>query len=196
MSQNIILFNEIVLIDLFTSFGLYSLLYLILSIFIKNSRFHQFDEKAKKLITYIGVLFISSWILSVFLYYFESNKVERVELINRMFGKYWFGIWIQPIFWFSLSQIFRFKYLSKNVFIRFFASIFLIISIEKFIILTTSLHRDYLPSSWTMYRESEIFPSNFILSILMKIFFFVCLVQLYSYLSQKINYFKKSAKDY
>lgn len=183
-----IFFNlELLILDFFTAFGLYSFLFLILSIFIKKAILYNFDEQAKKFICFIGVLYIFIWFLGLFVYYFESNSTERAEMINRLFGKYWFGIWIQPIFWFLLSQTFRIKRFSNNILIRIFTSFFLIFSIERLVIISTSLHRDYLPSSWTMYRQLDIYPSNFILSILMKILIFMLFVGLYTFITNKIN---------
>jgi hypothetical protein len=123
----------------------------------------------------------------IFVYYIESSPEERTGMINRMFGKYWFGIWIQPLFWFLLSQIFRIKLFSKNILIRIFASFFLIFSIERLVIISTSLHRDYLPSSWTMYSDLGIYSSFFILSILLKILFFMLFVWLFTFIANKIN---------
>ena len=187
MNDNIISILKTLTVDFFTAFGLYSFLFLILSIFIKKATFYKFDEQAKKFICFVGVLYISIWFLGLFVYYFESNPNERIEMLNRLFGKYWFGIWIQPLFWFALSQIFRIKFLSKNILIRIFASFFLIFSIERLIIIISSFHRDYLPSSWTMYRQLDIYPSNFILSILMKILIFMLFVWLFTFISNKIH---------
>ena len=183
-----IFFNlELLILDFFTAFGLYSFLFLILSIYIKKIALYQFDNQAKKFISFVGVLYIIFWVLGTIVYYIDCNPLEKSAMIDRMFGKYWFGIWIQPIFWFLLSQIFRIKFFSKNIFIRIFASFFLIFSIERLVIISTSLHRDYLPSSWTMYRQLDIYPSNFILSILMKILIFIFFVGLYTFIANKIN---------
>ena len=183
-----IFFNlELLILDFFTAFGLYSFLFLILSIFIKKIAFYQFDNQAKNFISFVGVLYIIFWVSGTIVYYIDCNPVEKSVMIDRMFGKYWFGIWIQPLFWFALSQIFRIKFLSKNILIRIFASFFLIFSIERLIIIISSFHRDYLPSSWTMYRQLDIYPSNFILSILMKIFIFILFVGLYTFITKKIN---------
>ena len=187
MNDNIISILKTITVDFFTAFGLYSFLFLILSIFIKKATFYKFDEQAKKFICFVGVLYISIWFLGLFVYYFESNPNERIEMINRLFGKYWFGIWIQPLFWFALSQIFRIKFLSKNILIRLFTSFFLIFSIERLVIISTSFHRDYLPSSWTMYNDLGIYSSFFILSILLKILFFMLFVGLYTFISNKIH---------
>ena len=187
MNENIISILKTLTVDFFTAFGLYSFLFFISSIFIKKSTFYKFDEEAKKFISFVGFLYIIIWFLGIFVYYIESSPEERTGMINRMFGKYWFGIWIQPLFWFLLSQIFRIKLFSKNILIRIFASFFLIFSIERLVIISTSLHRDYLPSSWTMYSDLGIYPSFFILSILLKILFFMLFVWLFTFIANKIN---------
>lgn len=187
MNENIISILKTLAVDFFTAFGLYSFLFLISSIFIKKATFYKFDEEAKKFISFVGFLYIIIWFLGIFVYYIESSPEERTGMINRMFGKYWFGIWIQPLFWFLLSQIFRIKLFSKNILIRIFASFFLIFSIERLVIISTSLHRDYLPSSWTMYSDLGIYSSFFILSILLKILFFMLFVWLFTFIANKIN---------
>jgi len=187
MNENIISILKTLTVDFFTAFGLYSFLFLISSIFIKKATFYKFDEEAKKFISFVGFLYIIIWFLGIFVYYIESSPEERTGMINRMFGKYWFGIWIQPLFWFLLSQIFRIKLFSKNILIRIFASFFLIFSIERLVIISTSLHRDYLPSSWTMYSDLGIYSSFFILSILLKILFFMLFVWLFTFIASKIN---------
>ena len=183
-----IFFNlELLILDFFTAFGLYSFLFLILSIFIKKEPFYNFDEQAKRFICFVGVLYIVFWFIGTLVYYLEYNSEEKSEMIERMFGKYWFSIWFQPLFWLLLSQIFRIKLFSKNILVRIIASFFLIISIERLIIIISSFHRDYLPSSWTMYRQLDIYPSNFILSILMKILIFMLFVWLFTFISNKIH---------
>jgi len=187
MNENIISILKTLTVDFFTAFGLYSFLFLISSIFINKATFYKFDEEAKKFISFVGFLYIIIWFLGIFVYYIESSPEERTGIINRMFGKYWFGIWIQPLFWFLLSQIFRIKLFSKNILIRIFAGFFLIFSIERLVIISTSLHRDYLPSSWTMYSDLGIYSSFFILSILLKILFFMLFVWLFTFIANKIN---------
>jgi len=187
MHENILSILKTLTVDFFTAFGLYSFLFLMLSIFIKKPEFYKFDEQAKKFISFVGFLYIIVWFLGIFVFYMESSPEERSGMINRMFGKYWFGIWIQPLFWFLLSQIFRIKLFSKIMLIRIFVSFFLIFSIERLVIISTSLHRDYLPSSWTMYSDLGIYSSFFVLSILLKILFFMLFVGLYTFITNKIN---------
>ncbi|CAM4036556.1 hypothetical protein ACFFVF_18375 [Flavobacterium jumunjinense] len=114
-------------------------------------------------------------------------------MLNRMFGKYWFGFWLQPIVWFLITQLLRIKRVAKNVFLRIIFSFLLIISFEKYVIIITSFHRDYLPSTWTMYNDLEIYPSNLFLALLVKIIMFLLFVGIYYSITNKFK--KKKCKN-
>ncbi|WP_073488271.1 MULTISPECIES: hypothetical protein [unclassified Flavobacterium] len=192
MRENILLLLQIITIDFFTAFGLYSILYLIVSIFIKKPILYKIDEEAVKFISLAGVIYFAVWIIGIFVFYAENNPEEKSDMLNRMFGKYWIGFWSQPILWFALTQLLRFKKVSKNALLRIVFSFFLIFSIERLIIFTVTLHRDYLPSSYRMYNDLDIiYPSNFFLALLMKIMVFLLFVGIY-YLAK--NQIKKITK--
>jgi molybdopterin-containing oxidoreductase family membrane subunit len=55
-------------------------------------------------------------------------------------------------------QLFWFKKLRRSIGFTFFMSIVINIGMwfERFVIIVTSLHRDYLPSSWEMYKPTII----------------------------------------
>ncbi|MCD9575066.1 hypothetical protein [Flavobacterium soyae] len=194
MRENILLLLQIITVDFFTAFGLYSILYLIVSIFIKKPILYKIDEEAVKFISLAGVIYFAVWIIGFFVFYAESNPEEKSDMLNRMFGKYWIGYWTQPILWFALTQLLRFKKVSKNALLRIVFSFLLIVSIEQFIIFITSFHRDYLPSSWTMYRDLDIYPSNFFLALLMKIVFFLFFVGIYYLAKNQIKIFAKTKR--
>lgn len=107
-----------------------------------------------------------------------------------MFGKYWFGYWVQPLLWISITQLLRIKAIKKNIILRILFSILLIHSIERIIIIITSFHRDYLPSSWTMYSDFQLYPSNIMLSLLLKIILFLTFVGIFHLINKKIKSFK------
>jgi molybdopterin-containing oxidoreductase family membrane subunit len=54
-------------------------------------------------------------------------------------------------------QLFWFKWFRKNIWAMFVISIFVNIGMwfERFVIIVTSLHRDFLPSSWAMYYPTK-----------------------------------------
>lgn len=173
--------------DFFTAFGLYTILYFTLTIFTKNQKIKAIDEEATKLISLIGILFAITWIISIIVELNVLNEEDKALMLKRICGKYWFGFWIQPLLWITLTQALRYTKIRKNALIRLIISVFLLLSIEKMITIITSFHRDYLPSSWTMYNELDIYPSNFILAIFFKITAFLLIVEMYKFVKQKIR---------
>ncbi|KUJ60734.1 hypothetical protein AR687_17065 [Flavobacteriaceae bacterium CRH] len=194
MKENILLVLQIITIDFFTAFGLYSLLFLIVSIFTKRLILQKVDEEATQFISFAGVIYFSVWIIGLLVFYFESNLEEQSRMFNRMFGPYWLGFWLQPILYFVITQLLRIKRIRKNALLRILFSFLLIISIERFVILTTALHRDYLPSSWTMYNDLDIYPENYFLMLLAKILIFLVFVGVYYLIKSRLKVFINSKK--
>jgi molybdopterin-containing oxidoreductase family membrane subunit len=62
-------------------------------------------------------------------------------------------------------QIFWFKKMRRNIWVTFFMSILVNIGMwfERFVIIVTSLYRDYLPSSWSPYYTPTIWEVGFYL---------------------------------
>jgi molybdopterin-containing oxidoreductase family membrane subunit len=60
-------------------------------------------------------------------------------------------------------QIFWSRKMRRNVFVTFFMSIIVNIGMwfERFVIIVTSLYRDYLPSSWSVYYSPTIWEMGF-----------------------------------
>lgn len=60
-------------------------------------------------------------------------------------------------------QIFWSRKMRRNVFVTFFMSIIVNIGMwfERFVIIVTSLYRDYLPSSWSVYYRPTIWEIGF-----------------------------------
>jgi Ni/Fe-hydrogenase subunit HybB-like protein len=60
-------------------------------------------------------------------------------------------------------QIFWFKKMRRNIVVTFFMSILVNIGMwfERFVIIVTSLYRDYLPSSWSVYYTPTIWEVGF-----------------------------------
>ena len=96
----------------------------------------------------------------------KAGEFEKVQsyLDSNVFERYSSG---------NLEKIW------KNVMLRIIFSFLLIISIEKYIIIITSFHSYYLPSSWTMYSDLGIYPSNSFLKLLFKIIMFLIFVGIY-----------------
>ncbi|WP_286912661.1 hypothetical protein [Flavobacterium sp. UBA4197] len=176
--------------DYFTAFGLFTLLYLILKIFIKKPILNQIDEESNKFISLIGLIYLVIYIIGTIVELNLMNEEDKVLLLNRMFGKYWFGYWFQPLLWVAITQLLRINHIRKNIFIRIIFSFLLIFSIEKIVMLTVVFHRDYLPSSWTMYNDLFFYPSNLILSLVLKIIIFLLCVYIFNLIRLKLKNLK------
>ena len=62
-------------------------------------------------------------------------------------------------------QIFWFRKMRRNLFVTFFMSVLINIGMwfERFVIIVTSLYRDYLPSSWSVYYSPSTWEIGFYL---------------------------------
>ncbi|MEP5430839.1 MAG: molybdopterin oxidoreductase, partial [Flavobacteriaceae bacterium] len=93
-------------------------------------------------------------------------------------GPYWWAYWSMMTCNVFSPQFMWFKKLRTSIMFSFFISIVVNIGMwfERFVIIVTSLHRDYLPSSWTMFSPTFIDVGIFIGTI----GFFFVLFLLYS----------------
>ena len=93
-----------------------------------------------------------------FIAWYSANQYERFIFLNRAFGPYAWAYWTMISCNVIAPQFFWFKKFRTSVVAMFVLSIFINIGMwfERFVIIVTSLHRDYLPSSWAMYRPTFV----------------------------------------
>lgn len=187
MIENIVFTLTLINQDFFISFGIYTLIYLLVSIFNKNDKICFVDEQSTKFISFVGVLYFLSFFAGIFIELNILTGEEKAFMFKRMFGHYWFGFWTQPITYLLITQLLRIIRIRKNSLIRILFSLFLIFSIERMVITSTSFHRDYLPSSWSMNNDSGLYPSNIILALLLKVLVFLLFVGLFYKISTNIK---------
>jgi hypothetical protein len=76
---------------------------------------------------------------------------------NRMLGPYWWAYWALILCNVVTPNLLWIKNLRTNVGVLFVMS--LVVStgmwLERYVIIVTSLHRDFLPSSWGMYQGTR-----------------------------------------
>jgi len=76
---------------------------------------------------------------------------------NRIWiGPYWFMYWLLILCNGMSIQLLWFKRFRESEFWLFFVSVIVSVGmwLERFVIIVTSLHRDFLPSSWGMYSPT------------------------------------------
>jgi molybdopterin-containing oxidoreductase family membrane subunit len=117
-----------------------------------------------KVITLTGSMVGLAYGTEFFIAWYSGNVYEKYAFVNRAFGPYWWAYWSMISCNVISPQFFWFKKLRQNMKFVFVISIFVNIGMwfERFVIITTSLHRDYLPSSWAMYSPTWVEVVTFI----------------------------------
>ncbi len=92
-----------------------------------------------------------------FIAWYSGNPYEQFTFINRATGPYWWAYWIMISCNVISPQLLWFKSLRTSPVVLFILSIFVNIGMwfERFVIIVTSLHRDYIPSSWSYYTATS-----------------------------------------
>jgi molybdopterin-containing oxidoreductase family membrane subunit len=90
--------------------------------------------------------------------WYGHNIYERAVFLNRVTGPYAWGFWIMAGCNACAPQLLWVRRIRRSVPALFALSIAVNVGMwfERFIIIVTSLHRSFLPSTWTMYRPSVI----------------------------------------
>jgi len=102
-----------------------------------------------------------------FIAYYSNVEYEQYAFINRYFGPYWWASWSMFCCNCVIPQVLWFKAVRRSIKATWVLSIIINIGMwfERFVIIVTSLHRDYLPSSWAMFYPTWIDLSVFVGSI-------------------------------
>jgi len=114
-------------------------------------------ENMAKILLVTGLIVAYGYMMEAFFGWYSANPYESYMILNRMKGPYAFFYWLL-IFCNALApQILWSKRMRTNIAVLFSVSIIVSIGmwLERFIIVVTSLHRDYLPSSWGMYYPTR-----------------------------------------
>lgn len=88
----------------------------------------------------------------------EADKYNDYALLNRMTGPYWWAYWSMLAFNLLIPQLLWFRKIRNSSIAAFIFPLLLNYGLlfERFIIIITSLQRDYLPSSWVMYHPFTV----------------------------------------
>jgi molybdopterin-containing oxidoreductase family membrane subunit len=113
-------------------------------------------EMMNKIMLVTGSLVGYAYSMEFFIAWYSGNEYERYVFINRATGPYWWAYWTMITCNVISPQLFWFKRLRTSIPVMFAVSILINIGMwfERFVIIVTSLHRDYLPSSWGMYSPT------------------------------------------
>jgi len=119
-----------------------------------------------KVIVLTGSIVGIAYLTELFMGWYSQNKYEGYTFwYSRayLFSPYGWSYWGMMACNVLSPQIFWSRKMRRNVFVTFFMSIIVNIGMwfERFVIIVTSLYRDYLPSSWSVYYSPTIWEIGF-----------------------------------
>jgi molybdopterin-containing oxidoreductase family membrane subunit len=121
-------------------------------------------EKMNIIILVTGTIVGFAYITEFFMAWYSQVEYEQYAFINRAFGPYAWAYWIMMTCNLISPQLFWFKKLRRSIPVMFALSIVVNIGMwfERFVITITSLHRDFLPSSWGYFSPTWVDVATFI----------------------------------
>lgn len=110
-------------------------------------------EKMNKVMLATGLMVGYAYAMEFFIAWYSGNQVEQFVFLNRALGPYAWAYWIMVSCNVLFTQLFWFRKIRRSIPVMFVIAILINVGMwfERFVIVVTSLSRDYLPSSWGMY---------------------------------------------
>ncbi|HOA38118.1 MAG TPA: polysulfide reductase NrfD [Flavihumibacter sp.] len=124
-------------------------------------------EVMNKVIVLTGSIVGIAYITELFISWYGQNPYEMAAFKNRydLSTPYAWSYWLMMSCNVIAPQFFWFRKLRRNLLFTFFMSIIVNVGMwfERFVIIVTSVYRDYIPSSWSTYYAPTIWEVGFYL---------------------------------
>jgi molybdopterin-containing oxidoreductase family membrane subunit len=109
------------------------------------------------------VLLATGWIVAYgyfsefFTAWLSGDEFERYMAVNRATGPYWATFWTLIVCNVLVPQVLWSRRLRRSAAALFVVSLLVNVGmwVERYVIVVTSLHRDFLPSSWGMFNGTR-----------------------------------------
>ncbi|TNF75056.1 MAG: hydrogenase [Bacteroidetes bacterium] len=118
----------------------------------------QHIELMNIIIMITGSIVGCAYITELFIAWYSGVEYEQYAFLNRATGPYWWAYTLMMTCNVVSPQVMWFKKIRTSILVSFIISIVVNVGMwfERFVIIVTSLHRDYLPSSWTMFSPTFV----------------------------------------
>ena len=115
-------------------------------------------DKMCKIILLTGSIVGYAYAMEFFIAWYGGNMYEQYAFMNRATGPYWWAYWTMIFCNVAAPQLFWFRFFRRHVLSVFIVCMFVNTGMwfERFVIIVTSLHRDFLPSSWNMFYPTWV----------------------------------------
>jgi Ni/Fe-hydrogenase subunit HybB-like protein len=148
----------------FVAGAIYSGFAMVLVLAIPLRRFYGLEgfitmrhiKNMAKIMLATGLIVAYGYMMETFTSWYSGNRYEWYMTVNRMTGPYAPWYWALIVCNVLIPQVLWSKRVRNNVPAIFVISIVVLVGmwLERYVIVITSLHRDFLPSSWGMYSAT------------------------------------------
>ena len=149
----------------FVAGAIYSGFAMVLTLAIPIRRFYHLEDlitirhidNMGKVMLATGMIVAYGYSTEVFMSWYSASHWEYFMMWNRMFGPMGWSYWVLITCNIALPQLMWLRKFRVNVGLMFLMSLIVNTGMwfERFVIVVTSLTRDYLPSSWGTYRATK-----------------------------------------
>lgn len=138
---------------IFSGFGMVVTLMCLIRVFVPQFKDYitvNHLEAMNKIILATGMLVGYAYASELFIAWYSGSSYEQFAFKNRMTGPYGWSYWIMVSCNVLIPQLFWFKKIRRAVIPMFIISILVNVGMwfERYVIVVTSLHRDFLPANW------------------------------------------------
>jgi molybdopterin-containing oxidoreductase family membrane subunit len=146
----------------FVAGAIYSGFAMVLTLAIPVRRWYHLEdmitmrhiECMAKVMLGTGLIVAYGYAMEAFMAWYSGEQYERYAFLNRMWvGGYWWTYWLLILCNIAIPQLLWSRRIRLNVWSVFVISLVVNVGmwLERFVIVVTSLTRDFVPSSWGMY---------------------------------------------
>ncbi len=113
-------------------------------------------ENMAKILLATGLMVAYSYGIEAFMGWYSGHPYEAYTQLNRMFGPYAHIYWGTILCNIVLPQVLWFRRVRSSPAVLFVIALVVNVGmwLERYLIVVTSTHRDFLPSSWGMYAPT------------------------------------------
>jgi molybdopterin-containing oxidoreductase family membrane subunit len=104
-----------------------------------------------------GMIVAYGYIMEAFMSWYSGDGFERYMMLNRAAGPYAFTFWELILFNILIPQALWSSRVRRNELLLWLISLVVNIGmwLERYVIVITSLHRDFVPSAWRIYGGTK-----------------------------------------
>jgi molybdopterin-containing oxidoreductase family membrane subunit len=111
-----------------------------------------------KVLVFTGSIVALAYLTEAFTAWYSQSQYEKFVFLNRMMGPFAWAYWIMVTCNVVSPQLLWIRKVRNSVLAIFILSLVVNVGMwfERFVIIVTSLHRDFLPTSWSGYVPTWI----------------------------------------